>query len=108
MRSLLVCLSAFLLLQKPMVPQSGGRAKPPGIVTADTISNQPLEAPLGARNHQINLDQVNAESQELRRLADGLPLQIEQVSKGQTPKDLGEKLKRIEELAKHLRGEITP
>jgi hypothetical protein len=108
MRSLLFCLSAFLLLPNPMVPQSGGRAKPPGIVTGDTMANQPLEAPLEARNRQINIDQVNAETQELRRLADALPPQIDQVSKGQMPKDLGENLKRIEKLAKHLRSEITP
>jgi hypothetical protein len=107
MRSLL-CLSAFLLLPNPMVSQSGGRAKPPGIATADTMANQPLEAPLESRSHQINFDQVNAETQELRRLADGLPLQIDQVTKGQIPKDLGENLKRIEKLAKHLRSEITP
>ncbi len=108
MRSLLFCLSAFLLLPNPMVSQSGGRAKPPGIVMADTMSNQPVEPPLEARNHQINIDQVNAETQELRRLADGLPLQIDQVTKGQMPKDLAENLKRIEKLAKHLRSEITP
>ena len=107
MRSLL-CLSAFLLLPNPMVSQSGGRAKPPGIATADTMANQPLEAPLESRSHQINFDQVTAETQELRRLADGLPLQIDQVTKGQMPKDLGENLKRIEKLAKHLRSEITP
>ncbi len=107
MRSLL-CLSAFLLLPNPMVSQSGGRAKSPGIATADTMANQPLEAPLESRSHQINFDQVNAETQELRRLADGLPLQIDQVTKGQIPKDLGENLKRIEKLAKHLRSEITP
>jgi len=107
MRSLL-CLSALLLLPNPMVSQSGGRAKPPGIATADTMANQPLEAPLESRSHQINIDQVNAETQELRRLADGLPLQIDQVTKGQMPKDLAENLKRIEKLAKHLRSEITP
>jgi hypothetical protein len=56
----------------------------------------------------INIDQVNAETQELRRLADGLPLQIDQVTKGQMPKDLAGNLKRIEQLAKHLGSEITP
>ncbi|MGC1768659.1 MAG: hypothetical protein WA785_10125, partial [Candidatus Acidiferrales bacterium] len=83
-------------------------AKPPGIVTGDTMANQPLEPPLETRNHQINMDQVNAETQELRRLADGLPPQIDQVGKGQLPKDLAENLKKIEKLAKHIRGEITP
>jgi hypothetical protein len=30
------------------------------------------------------------------------------VTKGQLPKDLGDNLKRIEKLAKHLHGEIIP
>jgi prefoldin subunit 5 len=72
------------------------------------MANQPLEPPLETRNHQINLDQVNAETQELRRLVDGLPPQIDQVEKGQLPNDLAENLKKIEKLAKHIRGEITP
>jgi prefoldin subunit 5 len=63
---------------------------------------------LETRNHQINSDQVNAETQELRRLVDGLPPQIDQVEKGQLPNDLAENLKKIEKLAKHIRGEITP
>lgn len=105
MRSLAFCLGALLLLPNPTFPQ---HAKPPGIVTGDTMANQPLEPPLEARNRQINLDQVNAETQELRRLADGLPPQIDQVAKGQLPKDLAENLKKIEKLAKHIRGEVTP
>jgi hypothetical protein len=55
----------LLLLPNPMVPQSGGRGRPAGIAAADTTSR--LEAPLESRSHQINFDQVNAETQELRR-----------------------------------------
>jgi hypothetical protein len=108
MRSLFCCLCFVLLLPNSTMPQSGGRAKPPGIATADTMANAPLEAPSTSSVRQINIDQVNAETQELRRLADGLPLQIDQVTKGQMPKGLAENLKRIEKLAKHLRSEITP
>ena len=43
MRSLVLGLSVLLLLPNPTLPQ---HAKPPGIVTADTVSNQPLEPPL--------------------------------------------------------------
>ncbi|MFZ0521264.1 MAG: hypothetical protein WAL95_09585 [Candidatus Acidiferrales bacterium] len=72
------------------------------------MANAPLEAPSARSNRQINIDQVNGETQELRRLADGLPSQMDQVAKGQLPKDLAENLKKIEKLAKHIRGEITP
>ena len=36
------------------------------------------------------------------------PRQIDQVTKGQLPKDLSENLKRIEKLAKQLRSQIVP
>jgi hypothetical protein len=93
MRFLLLCLCVFLLVPSVVIPQAGGHAKPPGITTADTMANAPLEGTsnnVGVR--QVNLDQLNAETQELRRLA----------------KDLAENLKKIEKLAKHIRGEITP
>jgi ABC-type transporter Mla subunit MlaD len=72
------------------------------------LSNQPLEPPAKPGPRQINIDQVNSETQELRRLADGLPAQIDQVTKGQLPKDLSDNLKRIEKLAKQLRSQIVP
>lgn len=107
MRSLLCVLLATLLFPSITIPQAG-RSRPPGIATADTMANQPLEAPTKTGLRQINIDQVNSETQELRRLADGLPAQMDQVTKGQLPKDLGDNLKRIERLAKHLHGEIIP
>ena len=107
MRSTLSFLCALLLFPIATSPQMG-HAKPPGITTADTMSNQPLEPPAKPGPRQINVDQVNSETQELRRLADGLPAQMDQVTKGQLPKDLGDSLKRIEKLAKHLHGEVIP
>jgi hypothetical protein len=86
----------------------GGHAKPSGIPAGDTLANQQIEPPVKASPRQINIDQVNSETQELRRLADGLPAQMDQVTKGQLPKDLGDNLKRIEKLAKHLHGEVIP
>jgi hypothetical protein len=108
MRLLLCCLCIVLLCPNAVTPQSGTRTKPGGIVSGDTLSNQTLEPPMKSGPRQINIDQVNAETQELRKLADGLPAQIDQVTKGQLPKDLAENLKRIEKLAKHLHGEIVP
>ena len=82
--------------------------KPPGIRTADQQSNQGLEPPMEMRNRKVDLTQVKQEADELKKLADGVPAQIEQVTKNQYPKDLNENLKRIERLAKHLRTEVTP
>ncbi|MFZ0885958.1 MAG: hypothetical protein WAN14_21325 [Candidatus Acidiferrales bacterium] len=108
MRFLLLCACVFLLVPSVAIPQAGTHARPPGIATADTMANAPLEAPSKAGVRSVNIEQVNAETQELRRLADGLPPQIDQIGKGQLPKDLVENLKKIEKLAKHIRGEITP
>ena len=85
-----------------------GKARPPGIATGDALANHPLEPPLENRSKRIDLAQVKSEADELRKLADGLPDQVRQVGNGQLPRDLAENLKRIEKLAKHLRGELTP
>jgi hypothetical protein len=108
MRSLLPLVILLALFPVSTTPQSGNRAKPAGIPAGDTLANQQVEPPAKAAPRQINIDQVNSETQELRRLADGLPAQMDQVTKGQLPKDLGDNLKRIEKLAKHLHGEIIP
>jgi hypothetical protein len=108
MRSLISALCFFLLIPNPIMPQTTGHSKPAGIAAGDTLANQQVEPPMKLGPRQINIDQVNSETQELRRLADGLPAQMDQVTKGQLPKDLGDNLKRIEKLAKHLHGEIIP
>ena len=82
--------------------------KPPGITTADQQSNQGLEPPMEMHKQKLNVEQVKQEADELKKLADGVPAQIEMVTKNQYPKDLSENLKRIERLAKHLRSEVTP
>jgi len=61
-----------------------------------------------AHSRKMNVDQVKKEAEELKKLADGVPAQIELVTKNQYQKDLTDNLKRIERLAKHLRSEVTP
>jgi hypothetical protein len=108
MRSLLRVVILLSLFPVATTPQTGSHAKPSGIPAGDTLANQQVEPPIKPGPRQINIDQVNSETQELRRLADALPAQIDQVTKGQLPKDLGDNLKRIEKLAKHLHGEVIP
>jgi hypothetical protein len=57
---------------------------------------------------KIDVEQVKKEADELKTLSDGVPAQIELVTKNQYQKDLTYNLERIERLAKHLRSEITP
>ena len=50
--------------------------------------------------------QLKRDADELAQLAATVPADIDQVNKGVLPKDLRDKLKHIEKLAKHLRGEL--
>jgi hypothetical protein len=70
--------------------------------------SQSVEKPMEIRNKTFDVAQVKQEADELRKLADVLPDQIQQVSNNQLPKDLSDNLKRIERLAKHLRSEVVP
>jgi len=102
-----VCLALCLLLvvSNLAFPQ---HPKPPGITTADQMANAPLEKPTENRTKTVDLVAVRQEADELRKLADVLRDQVQQVSNNQLPKDLSDNLKRIEKLAKHLRSELTP
>jgi hypothetical protein len=70
---------------------------------------QPVEPSGPFTPPKIKLDpiQLEREGLELQELSESLQLDIESVNQGKLPKDMSEKLKRIQKLAKHLRGEIT-
>ncbi len=84
-----------------------GKGRPPGIAAGDTPVNHPLEPPVENRNKKIDLDQVKRESDELKKLADALPDEIQQVSASQMPENLPENSRHISKFARHLRGEIS-
>jgi hypothetical protein len=48
------------------------------------------------------------DAEELAALAESVPSDVDQTTKGLLPKDLREKLKRIEKLAKQLRSQLSP
>jgi hypothetical protein len=50
--------------------------------------------------------QIKRDADELAQLASTVPADVDQANKGVLPKDLRDKLKRIEKLSKHLRGEL--
>jgi len=57
---------------------------------------------------RIDLEQVQREADDLARTAQTIPSDVASVRKGMLPKDVIEKLKQIEKLSKHLRGELNP
>ena len=102
-------LIAPLFLAGLCVPVSSGRQGrpiPPGIRKADKQTNKPLDPPLIAQPGPDSA-KLKQEADELAQLSASVPSDVGLVAKGQLPKDLADKLKRIEKLAKHLRGELS-
>ncbi len=55
----------------------------------------------------MNVVEMERESKELSQIAATIPGDVDLLKKGLLPKDVVDKLKRIEKLSKHLRGEIV-
>jgi hypothetical protein len=56
---------------------------------------------------RIDPAKLKRDADELASLAQTIPPGIDQTTKGVLPKDLAERLKKIEKLAKHLREQIS-
>ena len=107
----LFCFVVAILVPLSVGAQTQGRQVPPCAVAAGRQINsqsQSVEAPIEMRTKKINVEQVKQEGEELRKLANSVPAQIQQVTNNQLPKDLSDNLKRIEKLAKHLHTEVIP
>ncbi len=68
----------------------------------------PPEPVSPAPRRVVDPAQLKHEAEELSMLAQSVPADVEKVGKGLHPKDLDEKLKRIEKLAKQLRKDLSP
>ena len=56
----------------------------------------------------LDTRELKKDADELARLSQSVPVDIEAVSRGVVSKDLNEKLRRIEKLSKRLRSQIQP
>ncbi len=87
----------------------GGRPVPPGIRQADQAldeSQKNIPPPLYQRS-PADLAKLKHDADELASLAQSIPSSLDQTRKGMLPKDLIERLKRIEKLAKQLRSQVS-
>jgi len=87
----------------------GRRTIPPGVRQADKAEQdfeRNTEPPLEKRP-STDFAKVRQDAAELATLSDSIPRDIDQVSKGLLSKDLDQKLKRIEKLAKQLRSQVN-
>jgi hypothetical protein len=85
-----------------------GHPVPPGIREADKLTNPAVVPPqVTAKRQPPNPAQLERDAKELASLAQLIPSQVRQVENGRLPKDLDGQLKRIEQLSKQLRREIS-
>jgi len=58
--------------------------------------------------HHVDLMKLQQEADDLARTAQTIPADVAGVRQGTLPKDIIEKLRRIEKLSKRLRSELNP
>jgi hypothetical protein len=98
-----VALLTSLLLICALAAAQTGFPKPPE--PAD--KNETIARPTPAKP-RIDTLQLQREARELSDLAKSLPADMDQVNHGLLPTDTIDKLKRIEKLSKHMKGELVP
>ncbi len=97
-----------LYSQSPLSGQA--RPRPPGLQQAEQAEakmerNVP---PPSVHRSATDVARLKEEADELARLAQSIAPDVQSVGKGMFPKDVVQKLKQIEKLSKHLRGELAP
>lgn len=83
-----------------------GIPPPPPSMDPDHGKTPPDEPRLP--QHHIDLVKLQQEADDLARTAQTIPTDVAGVRGGTLPKDIIEKLKRIEKLSKRLRSELNP
>lgn len=97
-------------LSASLIQAQGSRPIPPGIRKAeqrDAQSQLNIPPPMNPRR-AIDPAKLKRDAAELVVLAQSVPSEIDQATKGVLPKDLAGKLKRIEKLAKQLHSQLNP
>jgi hypothetical protein len=100
-----ILLFALLLSASPASAQS---TRPAGQHEADKAEAQFDKSipPPAQQPQSTDLAKLRQDANELANLAQSIPPAVDQTTKGILPKDLDQKLKRIEKLAKQLRTQI--
>lgn len=101
---------ALCLLVALCTTPLGSQKSPPETPGKMELEKHPLvqEPPIGPQPQKLDAMKLRQEADELSTLAQSLPADVAQITQGKLPKDMAEKLKRIEKLSKHLRSEVTP
>ena len=92
------------------IPDLGtGATESPWVRQADQAAAQTeTNIPPPIMQHAtIHLVEIEQQADELSRIAQTIPPDIDSVNRGMLPKDIVQRLKQIEKLAKHLQRELT-
>jgi hypothetical protein len=94
------------LLLTALVIQTG-TPRSPGLRQAEKAEEQTeRNVPPLYQAAPVDMTKLKHDADQLASLARSIPIDIEGVQKGTLPKDLVEKLTRIEKLSKHLRSAL--
>jgi|SRR5690349_10963684 hypothetical protein len=85
---------------------AGAQSQPP--MPMQHIEAKVEESPSNLHRTQVDHALLKKQSEEMASLVSSLPPQIDQVKQGLLPKDLRNRLARIEKLAKQMRKELQP
>jgi len=99
--------SAGDLQTAPAAAEAGFNASAAQVRTPETVPGQPGQWPQSGGRRMVDVIQLKNEAKELTNLSNALPAQMEQIGNGRLPKELIDNLKKIEKLAKHIRGEVS-
>lgn len=110
MKRSLLAFILLLSLSSPMLAQSS-HPTPAGIrqaEQADAQSQRDIPPPALAPKANLDYAKLRSEAEQLAALAQSIPPGVDQALNGVLPRDLGEKLKQVEKLAKNLRRQLSP
>lgn len=88
----------------------GSHPIPPGVRQAEQADAQREKdiPPPASPTRRLDPEKVRRDAAELAELAQSVPADVDRTTKGVLPKDLAEKLKKIEKLSKQLRRQLYP
>jgi hypothetical protein len=104
-----ILLLSVLLPATLAYPQGRSMPVPAGVRQADQQQDQFYKnsVPPTYQLPSVDFAKLKHDAEELASLSQSIPPDIDQTTKGMYPKDLDQKLKRIEKLAKQLRSQVA-
>jgi len=103
--ALLIALMQLPGATPPWTPGPGGTQSSPPIAPSRFPVDEPRQSQQGQKP-KIDAAEVKRLADEIAKLAQQIPAGVEEADKGVLPKDLNERLKRIEKLSKQLRRDL--